>query len=66
MKERMKNRIIRLLCNHESADDKGVIELWNGERRMVRQCSCCNALFVNGYNISETLPDMLTNLKKEN
>lgn len=65
MKERMKNRIIRFLCPHESMDDRGVIELWNGERKMVRQCSCCNALFVNGYNISEALPDMLTKPKKE-
>lgn len=60
MRERAKNRIVKLLCNHGSVDDRGIVELWNGEKRMLKQCSCCNALFVDGYNISDTLPDMLT------
>ena len=62
----MRERIVAFLCDHSSADDRGVVQLWNGEEKMLKQCSCCGALFVAGYGVLEPLPSMLEAAKRPN
>ena len=62
----MRERIVAFLCDHSSADDRGVVRLWNGEEKMLKQCSCCGALFVKGYGVFEPLPGMFEATKLPN
>lgn len=54
----LKERAFQFLCKHEVAEDRGPVQLWNGDTKMLKQCSCCGALFVDGYDMYTELPNM--------
>ena len=60
----MKERICRLTCTHCAAWDRGPVQLWDGRKVMLKQCSACGTLFVDGFDPYDELPDMTAPLKE--
>lgn len=61
-----KKILLKIFCDHAVMENRGVVQLWNGDSRILKQCRYCNALFVDGYKDFQPLPDMLSTIQEKN